>query len=247
MLNSTCQWPDCDRLAFARGLCGRCHMRARRAGIVESFTSPPAECRWCSTRYPEGTRSGKWFCSGFCQQADLKQRRAVARAKSLGERTCALCQSPVSLERRRDAQHCSITCQQAAWYLENEATLRLAARKWALDNPDSRSEHHSRRRAAKLAATVEPVDLAVVRARDRGICWICSIPVPTDLGYPHPLSRSLDHIIPLAKGGTHTMNNVALAHLRCNISKRDRLLEYLPQWLSRGEGQEVPGVDVAAA
>lgn len=32
---------------------------------------------------------------------------------------------------------------------------------------------------------------------------------------------SIDHVIPVAKGGTHTWDNVRLAHFRCNSNKRD--------------------------
>jgi 5-methylcytosine-specific restriction endonuclease McrA len=40
-----------------------------------------------------------------------------------------------------------------------------------------------------------------------------------------PFSASLDHIIPYAIPGCpgHVWANVALAHLRCNISKNDRV------------------------
>jgi 5-methylcytosine-specific restriction endonuclease McrA len=34
----------------------------------------------------------------------------------------------------------------------------------------------------------------------------------------------MDHVIPLARGGEHTMDNVKLACLRCNIRKNDNLL-----------------------
>lgn len=60
------------------------------------------------------------------------------------------------------------------------------------------------------------------------------------------MSRSLDHVIPLNKGGPHTLANVATAHLRCNISKKDRLLGHLPHWFSL-EGGEVPGVVAESA
>lgn len=34
-----------------------------------------------------------------------------------------------------------------------------------------------------------------------------------------PLSASIDHIVPIAKGGSHTRENVQIAHLFCNIEK----------------------------
>ena len=38
------------------------------------------------------------------------------------------------------------------------------------------------------------------------------------------MSASLDHIVPLSQGGTHTLGNVQLAHLVCNERKHDRIL-----------------------
>ncbi|HET7736456.1 MAG TPA: HNH endonuclease [Nocardioidaceae bacterium] len=55
--------------------------------------------------------------------------------------------------------------------------------------------------------------------RDGWICGLCSEPIPSDLRWPEPLSASVDHIIPLSKGGRHTLDNVQAAHLICNISK----------------------------
>ena len=37
------------------------------------------------------------------------------------------------------------------------------------------------------------------------------------------LYPSLDHIIPMAKGGSHTWDNVQIAHRRCNSLKGDKL------------------------
>lgn len=239
MLNSTCQWQDCDRPTFARGLCQRCHMRARRAGSLSTFRSPDVECSHCGTLFAEGTKSGKRFCSTECQGLAYKRAKAQERVSLLGERNCAFCLEPVPLERRADAKHCSTECQQSDWYFRHGDRLRQAARSWAQANPDRRSEHHHRREARKAGIATERIDIDVVWARDNGHCWICSGLVDPDAKYPHPLSRSLDHIIPLAKGGSHTLNNVATAHLRCNISKKDRLLSHLPSWFN-SEGEEEP-------
>ena len=58
------------------------------------------------------------------------------------------------------------------------------------------------------------------------VCGICGRPVDFSLKYPHPLSPTIDHIIPLAKGGHPSdIDNLQLAHRCCNRQKSDKLVE----------------------
>jgi 5-methylcytosine-specific restriction endonuclease McrA len=215
-------------------------MRARRAGLLGFFTSPDVICEHCRKPYPEGTKAGKRFCSVDCQRLAYLQTKALRRVAELGDRICAFCQESVPLELRSDARHCSVLCQQAAWYMENNERLRRAARAWAVENHERVTEHNERRRARMAAVTAEKVDIEALWTRDGGHCWICQGAIDRDLRYPHPFSRSLDHVVPISKGGAHAMGNVALSHLRCNISKKDKLLAHLPGWFGI-EGEEEPG------
>ncbi len=66
--------------------------------------------------------------------------------------------------------------------------------------------------------------------RDNNICYICNRECNLNdytyngntfiAGNYYP---SIDHIIPLAKGGTHEWSNVKLAHRICNTLKRDKI------------------------
>nr|WP_325300332.1 HNH endonuclease signature motif containing protein [uncultured Dysosmobacter sp.] len=54
------------------------------------------------------------------------------------------------------------------------------------------------------------------------ICGICGQPVDPSLKYPHPLARTVDHIIPIARGGHPSdLSNLQLAHWICNRQKSD--------------------------
>ena len=55
------------------------------------------------------------------------------------------------------------------------------------------------------------------------VCGICGRPVDKTLRYPHPLSATVDHIVPVAHGGhPSALSNLQLAHWTCNRAKSDK-------------------------
>lgn len=76
-----------------------------------------------------------------------------------------------------------------------------------------------RRRALAYDPDAEPINVTLVFERDNWVCGLCKERVWSWLSYPDPDSASLDHVVPLARGGKHRYDNVQLAHWRCNIGK----------------------------
>lgn len=65
----------------------------------------------------------------------------------------------------------------------------------------------------------------IVLARG-GCCGICGQPIDMTLKYPHPLAASVDHIIPIHKGGhPSALSNLQIAHWVCNRQKSDKLVQ----------------------
>lgn len=57
------------------------------------------------------------------------------------------------------------------------------------------------------------------------ICSICGRPIDMSLKFPDPWSMTIDHIVPVNKGGHPSdSDNLAPAHFRCNRLKSDKLL-----------------------
>lgn len=79
-----------------------------------------------------------------------------------------------------------------------------------------------RRRALKLGAASEPYTLAEIAERDRFRCGLCRRKVDMELPGPYDMSPSIDHIVPLSRGGDDTRANVQLAHWICNTRKGNR-------------------------
>lgn len=95
---------------------------------------------------------------------------------------------------------------------------------WVENNIERRREHKENRRARKMSAFVAPVDRQEIFERDNWICGICGEPIDSQLEFPHPMSVTLDHIVPLAKNGTHEPENVQAAHFKCNCSKGSKVV-----------------------
>ena len=72
--------------------------------------------------------------------------------------------------------------------------------------------------------------LAFDRAKKRllaseSVCGICGLPIDKTLKYPDPMSASVDHIIPIDRGGHPSdISNLQLAHWKCNRMKANKLI-----------------------
>jgi 5-methylcytosine-specific restriction endonuclease McrA len=107
--------------------------------------------------------------------------------------------------------------QGRAWYTANRDRKQAKAREWRRLNPAKARGVWQRRKARIRNAQISPVDFDRILARDGWICHICG-------GFILRDELSFDHIVPLAKGGAHSEENLSPAHLNCNKGKAARLV-----------------------
>ena len=108
----------------------------------------------------------------------------------------------------------------AAYYQANRERMDEKFRRWKRENPARYHEWRVRNRALREGSTCGELDLDALW---NGVCGICGDVLDDAVEYPDPMSKSMDHIIPVARGGTHSQENLQWAHLRCNIRKSDRV------------------------
>jgi 5-methylcytosine-specific restriction endonuclease McrA len=124
-------------------------------------------------------------------------------------------------QRRREYYQLNRAIELAKYRVRRELNIdkyRNSTNKWRQRNPIQVRQHHALRRARKRNATIGKVDYRAIWQRDQGICHICGQSVsPGDVHF--------DHVIPLAKGGGHSMDNIKVSHRRCNQQKHDKIEE----------------------
>lgn len=180
----------------------------------------PRPCLTCRVVFvPRWSRAK--YCSRHCGE--------IARGQRLPEpiqfRQCALTTCDVEFRPKRLMQMC---CSEKHGKLHYNRVSRADGRQprepW---NDRRRDIYHRRRARRKAASTGARVLLIDIADRDGWACHICGHPVDQMCAWPAPTSPSLDHVVPLSRGGAHEPSNVRLAHLICNSMKGARLDEEL--------------------
>lgn len=113
-------------------------------------------------------------------------------------------------------------------YAKNREKYKTYSLQWKASHPEEHRQHlrdKSRRRRIQIRSSPHEhfADVEIFE-RDNWICQLCNRPVDPTLSWPDTESKSLDHVIPLSKGGLHTRSNTQLAHLGCNCSKQARTI-----------------------
>lgn len=219
-----CRWPKCDTDSRARGFCAKHYQRAKTAGDYgEPWQSWPSRerrkpgpapdmspCRW-----PDCLESN--YSRGFCVNHYYKARiMADYDAPWLAwVKTCYTCGSQYEPVRHRKSSRENSYCSEACRHKGKRLTHPKRER-------DRRRDRYYRKRAA--TASPDRVTSTALRARDGDHCYLCEEPIDFDLSWPAPHSPSLDHVVPLSRGGAHSLQNTAMAHLVCNLRKGARLV-----------------------
>lgn len=208
-ISGGCSVPKCTRPVWSRGWCGVHYARWRSYGDPTHVVSRKcAACGGVST-FTGGTGRGKGsgiYCSK-CRGETVSEYRAFLRKRYVDK----------------------IRAHRRQWYLKNREHALTYARQYILDNPGKRKvwmdanrdmvRQWTQRRRARIKGNgtyvVTPRDLSRALARHDHACAYCRCPLT-------PKTITWDHIIPISRGGRHSIGNLAPACKPCNSAKRDR-------------------------
>lgn len=183
----------------------RYHKPGYSAARYQSAELKPYICARCGNAF--GSKQGKaTYCSRACMAASISTILRERHGRPLGKCHCGKVFKPSRPNQAQRAagrvqQHCSRACAGIGRWKPNE----------------TRRSHEQSQKAKGEWVNIDPI---AVCERDGWKCHLCGIRTPKRLrGTTDDRAPEIDHVQPLARGGKHTYENVAVACRLCNRTK----------------------------
>lgn len=202
---------------------------ARAQGLKKYFTGKPCKRGHIAERYVEGmcvpcrlAQNARW--------AEANPDKKAASVKAFREKNADVLRAKQRkyhaewYAKNREAK----LAQNKAYIQENPDVARKAVAKWRANNPEkaasyarewyscheNRAAHRHRRRALEVKAggTHTPADLRRILHAQGHLCPYC-------LANLRKVKKHLDHVMPLALGGSNGPENLQYLCAPCNLSK----------------------------
>lgn len=205
--------------------CHRTWTRPRTKGQV------PRWCPDCRLLWPQ-TRA----CS-VCgvEQLLLRGRKRCEPCAAQAERERIIPKLPVKYVAANDQTRTTITHVSTAhrltsgrcrvcdtWFVSEHLDVTCSEQCRTEHHRGLRQAHKDRRRARKRGAYRADVYRKKVFEADGYRCHLCGKKTNPRKQAPHPKSPTVDHLVPLAAGGTHEPSNCRTACFLCNAVKGNR-------------------------
>jgi 5-methylcytosine-specific restriction endonuclease McrA len=166
-------------------------------------------CEWCNTEFDTARKDMK-FCKETCRiaaQRDKDIKATLAKHDANPRRfdfDCERCGQVVTTDKHVTRGAYGRYCRSCALVKRRERYRIKTANRQKIMNP------------IRISADV-------IIKRDGNVCHLCDVEIDLTLARNSRFGATIDHVIPVSKGGADTLENMRLAHWICNIKKGNRV------------------------
>lgn len=185
-------------------------------------------CEWCKEPFESRGTKPKFCCQSCKERARYRKNRESRLTDSRAYREKNRLQINASRrDRYRSNPEKYRECTRRSYAKFRGDRVRSAI-EYQKANPDVVALTRNRRRTAEHFEVTRR-DLRRLVERYRSQCAYCGISL-AEWGREFPNSMQWDHIVPLSRGGRHSVGNLAPVCRKCNYSKSN---SYLAVWIKR--------------
>lgn len=197
--------------------CRECHKAGMRAAGSRNKSRVTVEipsekkCCTCGLTLPEASfHRAKRNADGLASEcADCSRFRSTKRASEKPEYARGRSREWYAIPGNRARQSKTTKIR---YSLKSEELIAYA-KAWKKANPQKRREYAAKRLGHIAEGMVTKAEAIAILDRANGRCTYCGTIVE---------SLELDHVVPLSKGGAHTVKNLVAACKSCNCRKQAR-------------------------
>jgi len=193
-----------DSSLLGRRACRKCGARERYAN---------GQCIPCAKAYGATYRAAHRE-SARAREARYREANAEKRRLAAVDYRARNAEKVLASDRqRRAANKEQLRARAAARYAKFPDRVKAINAAWAAANPEAVRVNDQNRKARKRNAggTLSADIVHKLLSLQRGKCACCNLPLGDDY--------QIDHITPLARGGTNSDDNAQLLHGKCNRRK----------------------------
>ena len=170
------------------------------------------QCKYCTKEF-RLSRDKRLYCSHQCQRFfNIEVSKAKAKARTLAKYPDGTRTSPCGW------------CGEERTFRIGESVVNAYHPVCTKEAERARYRIKTVKRQSKLTKPSRLAADEVVRTYGAN-CHICQQPIDPSLPRTSKLGLTVDHVIPLSKGGLDTIDNLRPAHWACNNRKSNKLPE----------------------
>ena len=210
---TNCLWCQVElvqrRSGNPRRYCSRKHSGMYIHSLKPKAPELEKSCVWCSKTYLSNWKQSK-YCSLKCKDAARRDKQVKA----------------IQAKHAANPRRFDFDCDRCGQLVMTDICIRKTYSGRYCRNCSLVKRRESYRiKTAKRQGVAKPARLSAdaLIQRDGNLCRLCNTEIDLSLTRNSRFGATIDHIVPLSKGGSDDIENMQLTHWICNIKKGNRV------------------------
>jgi 5-methylcytosine-specific restriction endonuclease McrA len=198
-----------QRVGRPKRYCNKSHGEKYLYSLKPKAPKLEKSCAWCSKTF-ETNLSKMQFCSRDCNNACVRDKKIKA----------------TQAKHKANPRRFDFECDRCKQIVVTDVCIRKTySGRFCRNCSLVKRRERYRLKTANRQKIMNPIRVSadVLIERDGSVCHLCNAEIDLSLARNSRFGATIDHVVPVSKGGADTLENMRLAHWICNIKKGNRI------------------------